>query len=654
MTRAMKLSSVVAIGCCALLFLAKDGATTQKGEEEFKGDGVMMQEGVEPLTRGPIHEAFAMPISPNPVPGPLIAKQPPEPIDELPPEEKPAGANVVWIGGYFAWDDETADFLWISGFWRDAPPDRHWLAGHWMEVQGGWQWVSGHWASIEQHELEYLPPPPVSIDIGPSTPQPSEDVVYCPGHWVHMQTRYYWRPGFWVRMHPEWIYVPAHYVYTPAGCLFVAGYWDYALHRRGLLLAPVRIARTVWAQPNFVYRPRLVVSPAFLTDSLFVRAGFNRYYFGDYYATGYARHGFEPWFSHQPVKNARDPLFGYYRWQERTQNVNWENALRTRYVERQEGRAPRPPATLAQQEKIIQNIQVNQTININNQTFKVKNTKEVINNFTVIGPATKIDQQKIKIETVSKAKIEEARKEAKSLQTAAIQRQKVEKSIVTEGKAPTKATDPPRKTKVDLPKTVRAKAEKSQAPPLPTAPQQVEKPIPKVDAVKPVQVPVKPIVIDPEKPKKEPDKGKVDPKGKEPPPKVDPPKGKSEPKGKAEPKGKEPDPKAKTEPKKQEPKKDPDPKTDSKGKTETKGKEKPPPAEEKGKKSEEKGKKTEEKPASKKDKDKEKEKDKTSWKGAVPPAGDARFSRYEGHMRYFAIFASSTRTPRPGASGTLM
>src|SRR5688572_10483199 len=106
----------------SLLFLASGaGLTTQQGEEVFKGDGIMMQEGVEPLTRGPIHEGFAMPFAPNPVPGPIIPKQPPDAIEELPPEEKPAGANVIWISGYFAWDDEAGDFLWISGFWRDAP-----------------------------------------------------------------------------------------------------------------------------------------------------------------------------------------------------------------------------------------------------------------------------------------------------------------------------------------------------------------------------------------------------------------------------------------------------------------------------------------------------------------------------------------------------
>src|SRR5437764_1416829 len=75
-------------------------------------------EGVEVLARGPVHEAYAEPVNRDPKPGPVIAKQPPEPIEEVPPEEKPEGDSVQWIPGYWAWDDDQNDFLWVSGFWR--------------------------------------------------------------------------------------------------------------------------------------------------------------------------------------------------------------------------------------------------------------------------------------------------------------------------------------------------------------------------------------------------------------------------------------------------------------------------------------------------------------------------------------------------------
>src|SRR5262245_1777552 len=98
------------------------------------------QRGVEVLARGPVHEAFAEPTSVRPEPAPLVKKQPPEMIEEQPPDEKPEGSDVVWIPGYWAWDDDNNEYIWVSGFWRERPPGRTWVSGYWMEVDGGWQW----------------------------------------------------------------------------------------------------------------------------------------------------------------------------------------------------------------------------------------------------------------------------------------------------------------------------------------------------------------------------------------------------------------------------------------------------------------------------------------------------------------------------------
>src|SRR5690348_14732200 len=55
------------------------------------------QPGVDVLTRGPVHEAFAQVVDVNPAPTPAVPKQPPDPIEELPPDQRPAGENVHWI-----------------------------------------------------------------------------------------------------------------------------------------------------------------------------------------------------------------------------------------------------------------------------------------------------------------------------------------------------------------------------------------------------------------------------------------------------------------------------------------------------------------------------------------------------------------------------
>ena len=79
---------------------------------------------VQELTRGPIHEAFGQPIVLNPQPAPVNAMAPPQPVEELPPDQKPAGDNVVWIPGYWQADDEAKDFIWVSGIWRRSRRDK--------------------------------------------------------------------------------------------------------------------------------------------------------------------------------------------------------------------------------------------------------------------------------------------------------------------------------------------------------------------------------------------------------------------------------------------------------------------------------------------------------------------------------------------------
>ncbi|MFO0821968.1 MAG: hypothetical protein U0792_02425 [Gemmataceae bacterium] len=148
----------------------------------------------EVLARGPVHEAFATTVE-MPVASPVVMKQPPDPIEELPPEEKPAGDNVLWIPGYWHWDDDDDRFIWISGFWRSAPPGRLWVPGSWREVRGGWQWAPGFWqepppqqavqpAQAQEPEIQYLPPPPATIEVGPTTPAATATSFYVPGSWV--------------------------------------------------------------------------------------------------------------------------------------------------------------------------------------------------------------------------------------------------------------------------------------------------------------------------------------------------------------------------------------------------------------------------------------------------------------------------------------
>jgi len=329
---------LIALLGTAVLFVGPARVPSQEPEPQG-------QEGVEPLARGPVHEAFAQPVSGRVEEPDIAPKEPPDPIDEVPPDEKPEGDDVQWIPGYWDWDDEQEDFLWVSGFWRDVPPGRQWMAGHWQEVENGWQWVHGFWAAEDEDEVEYVPPPPPSIDAGPSTPAPDQTSVYVPGCWVWRESRYFWRVGYWIDHRPGWVWVPCHYVYTPGGCLFVKGYWDLPLHERGLLFCPVRIQRTVLTA-RWTYSPSFVVNTDFMLSAMFVRATTRSYYFGDFFEDRYQKRGFVAWTDYRISRTAPDQNFAYYRHAFRDRE-GWEDSLRQLYAARRAGDVPRPPRTLS-------------------------------------------------------------------------------------------------------------------------------------------------------------------------------------------------------------------------------------------------------------------------------------------------------------------
>ncbi len=146
------------------------------------------------MTRGPVHEAFAEPLASDPEAGLIVPRQPPENIAEVAPDFKPEGDDVVWIPGYWAWDDDRDNFLWISGIWRKLPPGLRWIPGYWVDADadGDWQWVSGLWVPDQQDELAYRLAPPESLETGPNTPPPNDSYFWVPGCWMslwHARTR---------------------------------------------------------------------------------------------------------------------------------------------------------------------------------------------------------------------------------------------------------------------------------------------------------------------------------------------------------------------------------------------------------------------------------------------------------------------------------
>jgi hypothetical protein len=398
-----------AVGLGLALTLALNPETENTAMAQGDGGAVQPaeQDGVQAQARGPVHEAYAEPGS-APQATPVVAKKPPEPVEELPPDQKPEGDNMHWITGYWSYDIDRADFIWVSGCWRAYPPGRTWMPGHWAEATGGWQWVPGFWAETAQQQTSLLPAPPTTLDAGPSAPAPTAGSVYANGCWIYQTHRYVWRPGYWYTPRVGWVWTPARYVWTPAGYVFIDGYWDYSLETRGCLFAPVVIERRFWGRPRWIYRPACVIYQPALVCSLFVRPACGCYFFGDYFEARYRKLGFVAWVDFRIGRSCYDPLFAHCRWQYRSDRL-WERNLRTVYVNRYNGTYPRPPRTFVQQTTVINNIRVNNT------TY--------VRNVTMMAPLSRVDRTLVKLQPVPRATLAREQKASQELRALARQRQ---------------------------------------------------------------------------------------------------------------------------------------------------------------------------------------------------------------------------------------
>ncbi|MGA2258592.1 MAG: hypothetical protein ABSG53_28335, partial [Thermoguttaceae bacterium] len=392
------------------------------------------EEGVQVLTRGPVHEAFAETVTFDPEPGIVVAKAPPAAIEEVPPEQRLEGANIAWIPGYWGWDDEGNDFLWVSGIWRDLPPGRQWVPGYWGQSGQGFQWTSGYWANTQVSDVEYLPEPPATVEAGPNIAAPLPDDTWLPGCWVWQTGRYAWRPGFWAPVQPNWVWIPAHYVWAPLGYVFVDGYWDYSIGRRGVLFAPVYFNADVYGRRGFLYSPATVINPAVFANYLFLRPQYQHYYFGDYYAANYGSEGFYPSYAINSGRFGYDPIYAYDRWQHR-QDRGWEQRQRADFQDRRAHEDLRPPRTWAAQKGI--------------DARTVQSREKGIVMAASLDHLTRSKNSPLRFQPVDKAERQRLVQQAQDVQRFRQQRQKLENNVAGDAAGtPTKEFAP---AKVRLP-----------------------------------------------------------------------------------------------------------------------------------------------------------------------------------------------------------
>jgi len=303
------------------------------------------QEQPEVLTRGPVHEAFAEPVNLQVQAGLVAPKPPPANIAEVAPAQRPAGEQFVLVPGYWSWDADRNDYIWVSACWRAAPPNMSWVPGYWSQTTGGWEWVAGFWTPAGIRDIEYLPAPPVLEDVQPLGPPPSEEQIWVPSCQYWYQDHYVRRTGYWLIAQPGWVWVPSHYIWTPRGYVFSPGHWDYSLERRGVLFAPVYFPRSVYVRAGFFFSPSIVIDIGILRLNLFTCPRYSHYYFGDYYDDVYLRIGIFPRFESERSHIWYDPIYVYDRWHNRRTEPRWEEHERHEYDIRRADRNLRPPRT---------------------------------------------------------------------------------------------------------------------------------------------------------------------------------------------------------------------------------------------------------------------------------------------------------------------
>ncbi len=236
------------------------------------------QEQPEVLSGGPVHEAFAGPVNLQPQDILSAPREPPPAVDEQPPDRSPEKQGLIWVPGYWAWDDDDENFIWVSACWRAAPPGMIWTPGYWAPREGAWAWVSGYWKPIDSGEPEYLPEPPPMDAAPPPEAESDGDSLWVPACAYWQESGYVMRPGYWLQPVPDWVWTPAHYIWTPRGYLFAPGHWDHALEQRGVLYAPVRFPETVTLQTRPVHAPLAALDLAPLSVSLFASPRYSHVY----------------------------------------------------------------------------------------------------------------------------------------------------------------------------------------------------------------------------------------------------------------------------------------------------------------------------------------------------------------------------------------
>ncbi len=232
----------------------------------FSSLGSLQAGELKAADAGPLHEAFVTPIMGSPILE-AVSFLPPKTLQENPPSAPAIG--LVWIPGYWGWDNQIEDFIWVTGVWRKPPPGMNWISGFWDQSEVGHVWIRGFWYKSVPEKLSYTDlPPPDPLDEKVAQSETNQE-FWAPGFWEYspLQGRYSWVKGSLQAFDRDWVYIPATYVWRPGGYIFIPPYWDYPLVDRGVAYSPLFIEPS--KRMGYVVNPSITLEPDSILRRLF-------------------------------------------------------------------------------------------------------------------------------------------------------------------------------------------------------------------------------------------------------------------------------------------------------------------------------------------------------------------------------------------------
>jgi hypothetical protein len=195
-----------------------------------------------------------------------VSEQPPQNIiEKVPSQNDPLTA---WIPGYWEWDPDMRNYLWIGGVWRRPPPGHSWVPSFWLKIDDSWIRLRGFWKNERMENIHFIRDEiPEDLDETMIDP-PNLDSFWIHGTWYYDNENksFVWQNGRWESFDANWIYIPSFYVWRPDGYVNIEGYWDWPLDTRGSSYANITVERD--NRNDVVYAPTQTVDVKTLINRL--------------------------------------------------------------------------------------------------------------------------------------------------------------------------------------------------------------------------------------------------------------------------------------------------------------------------------------------------------------------------------------------------